>query len=66
MVWHDCKSDPPKEDGWYVLITKFNNHYFWDKAQYRKISDYWETEEFGTYTNVSNFAVKWAKVELPE
>ena len=32
LEWHDCKSDPPKEDGDYLLITRFNEKYYWDKG----------------------------------
>ena len=23
MVWHDCKTDPPKKDGEYLLVYKY-------------------------------------------
>lgn len=68
LEWHDCKTDPPKEDGDYLLITKFGNKYYWDKGHYIKDLEYWETEEFGIYSDNdnNNNLIKWAEVELPE
>ena len=68
LEWHDCKTDPPKESGDYLLITRFNEKYYWDKGYYIKDVNYWETEEFGIYVdshNINNL-IKWAKVDLPE
>lgn len=64
MVWHDCKTDPPKKDGWYLLIIRFNNDLDWDRAYYNKKKQEWQ--DFHDWSYYKNFCYKWAEVELPE
>lgn len=34
MVWHDCKTDPPNKDGYYILILKEDDYVTWTRAFY--------------------------------
>ena len=64
MVCHDCKTDPPKEDGWYLLIIRFNNDLDWDRAYYNKKKQEWQ--DFYDWSYYKNFCYKWAEVDLSE
>ena len=63
LEWHDCKTDPPKEDGWYLLLCDYEKWTAWYKA-------YWNLElgEWLDYTLAfdKNLCYKWAEVKLPE
>lgn len=64
MVWHDCKTDPPKKSGGYLLLYKDDktNIKKWDKIYYslghNRWSDNWGWTIFKPY--------KWAEVDLSE
>lgn len=59
MIWHDCKTDPPKKSGWYILcfITPWEEK-MWDKVFYDHILKQWE--------HYDKFAYKWLKVNWEE
>ena len=75
IVWHDCKTDPPKKDGEYLLVYKYYGEMNWitsfDRVWYSNgwsiIDGYgdWypikEAEPGGTLT-----PIKWAEVDLSE
>lgn len=58
MVWHDCKTDPPKKDGEYILCYDFRGELDWDRAFYKDGIPDWSYEELIPY--------KWAEVDLSE
>ena len=59
MEWHDCKTDPPKKSGWYLLcfIAPWKEK-MWNKVFYNK--------KYKTWENFNDFAYKWIKVDLSE
>ena len=69
MVWHDCKTDPPKKNGIYLLVYKIktNNEINWESAFYSHYDKRWEDvrEWGGTYGNLY-IPIKWAEVDLSE
>lgn len=73
MKWHDCKTDPPKENGWYVLWYKRTNTHFmyqdyWRSAFYSY--NHWENEKdkvYGKYGNLlKKIPYKWAEIKLED
>lgn len=75
MVWHDCKTDPPKKDGEYILCYDFRGKLDWDRAFYEDEEwmdedtciiysvPVWSYEELVPYKWVP---YKWAEVDLLE
>lgn len=69
MVWHDCKTDPPKETNIYLLAYKIKNSdtITWDSAFYSKLHNRWEdTREWGSIYDGLYIPLKWAEVDLSE
>ncbi len=75
MVWHDCKSDPPKKSGFYLLVYSYNDGYGWektfDRASYSSTFSDWSIFEFESWTTLEDVeqganAIKWAEVDLSE
>lgn len=79
MVWHDCKTDPPKEEGFYLLeynyevgedgiFYDFNNIY--DRALYKNNQwSLWENQSWVVLKNIefqNCYPLKWAEVDLSE
>ena len=78
MVWHDCKTDPPKKSGFYLLVYEyfksldgkhgvFNTIY--DRAFYEKGKwSLWEKEYWRNLNELFNelSEIKWAEVDLSE
>lgn len=62
MVWHDCKTDPPKKDGYYILILKENNYFNWVRAFYDTKWDLW----LDVFDEAYEDLYKWAEVDLSE
>ena len=62
MVWHDCKTDPPKEFGSYVVIpNKYKELKTWMQG--------WYHPENGTWWDFNGEDIhpyKWAEVDLSE
>lgn len=72
MVWHDCKTDPPKKDGNYLLWFKSYDEDDWDKAYYYIEQNRWtDLDDCINYgqTNWTTFCLipyKWAEIDLSE
>ena len=75
MVWHDCKTDPPKKSGFYLLVYNYNDGYGWektfDRAVYSTTFSNWsifENEKWTTLEDIEQGAkdIKWAEVDLSE
>ena len=75
MVWHDCKTDPPKKSGFYLLVYSYNDVYGWDKtfdrAFYSTTFSNWSIFELESWMTLENVeqganAIKWAEVDLSE
>lgn len=66
MVWHDCKSNPPKKDGEYLLCYILCDSLFWDRAWYFMFKDEWEDEDHCGLYNGYCIPYKWAEVDLSE
>lgn len=64
LEWHDCKTDPPKESGWYILIERSGDEVVWIKAYWNKNEQRWQ-DYFNIFLH-EVYCYKWAKVELPE
>lgn len=41
LIWHDCKTGPPKQSGVYLLWFIEPNGEDWDKAYYNSASHEW-------------------------
>ena len=69
LKWHDCKADPPKESGFYILVYKLNpnNSICWDSAFYSHYDNQWEdAREYGSVYKGKCEPIKWAEVDLSE
>lgn len=72
MVWHDCKTDPPKKDGEYILCYTEYGQKYWSNASYNiKDKEWYDTREYVTYGNPTwgwstSIPYKWAEVDLSE
>lgn len=75
MTWHDCKTDPPKKNGDYLLIYMGNILSSselikkWNKVFYFKANNEWEIYTGNQYESLNilykNFIpIKWAKIDL--
>ena len=62
MLWHDCKTDPPKENGYYILILKSNDYTGWARAFYDTKFDLWLDGFDEAYEDL----YKWTEVDLSE
>ena len=73
MEWHDCKTDPPKGNGYYILWYKdktkkngYDNN--WNKSRYDIMDEEWSNGGFvygnpiWGYSNLIPY--KWAEVDL--
>lgn len=69
MVWHDCKSDPPKKSGQYILVYKIikENKIYWNSSYYGN-DGIWYTSLYceHTYNRCYCELIKWAEVDLAE
>ena len=65
MVWHDCKTDPPKKNGSYILIIKTDFGMGWISAFYDAKWNDWVNEYDEPYENPYN-PYKWTEVDLSE
>lgn len=70
MVWHDCKTDPPKDEGEYLLIYTYYNTKDWDRARYN--GEIWLDEDTCIPYGITGWRYsdcipyKWAEVDLSE
>ena len=76
MVWHDCKTDPPKKEGNYLLIYEYYDGCNWevlfDRAYYSNGD--WKVEDAdNSWHNITEFGeegtvspIKWLEVDLSE
>lgn len=79
MVWHDCKTDPPKKDNFYLLVYQseiilngisYDCNVTYDKALYQNNkwslwrSCSWTYLEDVEYEDIVPY--KWAEVDLSE
>lgn len=63
MVWHDCKTDPPKISGRYILACKDEDgNLFWVPANYYSFNQIWLSE----YGIDFDIPLKWTEVDLSE
>ena len=58
MKWHDCKTDPPKKSGHYVV---HNGHYWEEGLYYHSQREIWKNVFDKIIT-----PIKWAEVNLSE
>lgn len=75
MVWHDCKTDPPKKSGFYLLVYSYNDGCGWektfDRACYSSTFSDWSIFELKGWTTLEGVEqgtvpLKWAEVDLSE
>lgn len=70
MVWHDCKTDPPKKSGEYILCYDFRGELDWDRAFYEEGA--WKDEDSCILYGIPDWSYeelipyKWAEVDLSE
>ena len=68
MIWYDCKINPPKKEGSYILSYIFHNNLVgWEKAYYYPIKNQWKLMDntcFPIYENQHIY--KWAEIDLPK
>ena len=61
MVWHDCKTDPPKTYGTYIVAFKCCSSSNWTQGwYYPKHNVWWD------YIGEDIEPYKWAEVDLSE
>lgn len=61
MVWHDCKTDPPKTYGTYIVVFKCNLSGSWMQGWYEPEHNFW-----WDYIGEDIEPYKWAEVDLSE
>lgn len=62
LIWHDCKTDPPKKEGFYLLSYFISGEKHWDKAYYYTLKSKWEDEDhYGLYDGYY-IPCEWAEV----
>ena len=61
LEWHDCKTDPPKKSGRYILVFFAQYNKYWQEAYYNKDTNEWELDPV-----IDVRYYKWAEIELPE
>lgn len=72
MIWHDCKTDPPKKDGRYVLVykTKIGDYVTagWQDVFYSTTDKRWAKFRNGRliFNEKEHDLIKWAEVDLSE
>lgn len=70
MVWHNCKTDLPKEDGKYILIYKLKavNKIEWCPARYNAKFKQWKYMYCPSisYDLRKYDLIKWAEIDLSE
>lgn len=72
MVWHDCKTDPPKKNGEYILWYFHPAGDDWDKACYSILDNMWVDLKtcipygFSDWGWSDCIPYKWAEVDLSE
>lgn len=72
MVWHDCKTDPPKKDGKYVLVYKAKIGSYkiieWQAVFYSVYSKTWRKFRGGNLIFDGNEydLIKWTEIDLSE
>ena len=72
MIWHDCKTDPPKKNGEYLLWYKESGSNYWEKGFYNiKNKEWYNAENCIAYGNPTwgwsaSIPYKWAEVDLSE
>lgn len=70
MIWHDCKTNPPKKEGKYILCYDFRGELDWDRALY--VDKEWIDEDTCIPYGVPGWSYeellpyKWAEVDLSE
>ena len=70
MTWHDCKTDPPKKEGEYLLVYSYRKAKDWSRAIYNGVN--WIDEENNIPYGVKNscyymfIPYKWAEIDLSE
>lgn len=69
LKWHDCKTDPPKKSGEYLVIYKYTNRfgYGFDRNGYALEGNATNTGnwEFNEYTHYIEL-ISWAEIDLLE
>ena len=61
MVWHDCKTDPPKKYGTYIVAFKNCGSGDWMQGWYSSEYNMW-----CDYNGEDIEPYKWAEVDLSE
>lgn len=61
MAWHDCKTDPPKKYGTYLVAFKSCDGGDWMQGWYYPEHDVW-----WDYIGEDIKPYKWAEVDLSE
>lgn len=63
MVWHDCKTDPPKKEGWYILVRNYGSELTWLQAYWSEYYQRWQ-DHYDIYHE--KFCYKWAEIDMSE
>lgn len=65
VIWHDCKTDPPKDENNYILCFFVSGKLYLDFVWYFKKNNMWEGGTMGIY-NKNYIPYKWAKISPPK
>lgn len=78
MKWRDCKTDPPKKAGCYLLVyscyDSYSRNTVFGSAVYSKAESTWFLYDMGAWTSIQELSrfkydiipIKWTEVELEE
>lgn len=78
MKWHDCKTDPPKKAGHYLLVYSCYDGYscntVFGSAVYSKAESTWYLFDMGAWTSIQKLGrfkydiipIRWSEVDLEE
>lgn len=70
MIWHDCKTDPPKKDGTYAVAYKLLGAIVWDSGEWDSKENRFEAYDscYGwvDFEEYYSTPIKWAEVDLSE
>lgn len=73
MVWHDCKTDPPKKNGCYIVcFYNYKKQLDWTTASYVTLTQRFlvvnhQYQEMWTFEDTyDEDPIKWAEVDLSE
>lgn len=79
MMWHDCKINPPKKEGFYLLVYEYyillddimyDNNIIYDRALYQNGKWHlWDNEKWASLEDAEDqdyIPIKWVEIDLSD